>query len=292
MLKVKSYSYFLFSILALVFSSCGINNKKTYDNSSHYNFNEPIVTKLPMLLDEISGLSYREKDNSIFAIADDSRAVFKIANNEVTEYKFKGSSDFEDVVLMDSTFYVLKSNGDIYEVKFNKDSDPTVNSYTFPKEEYGKSEFEILYKDTIINTLTLICKDCRADKKTNEVSSYIFDIATKQFSKGFVTIDENAILKITNTNTADAARFKPSAASINPIDGSLYIVSSINKCIVVASPLGEIKNVYRLDAKKYKQPEGIAFKPNGDMYISNESAGIGAAELLYIPYQKLKINKK
>ena len=49
---------------------------------------------------------------------------------------------------------------------------------------------------------------------------------------------------------------------------------------------GTLKQVYPLNAQLFKQPEGIAFTPSGDMLISNEAAGKGAANILYYKYSK------
>ena len=73
---------------------------------------------------------------------------------------------------------------------------------------------------------------------------------------------------------------KASAAAINPVNKDLYVVSSILKLIVIFDAKGDFKEVYKLDPVLYKQPEGIAFTPDGDLIISNESADEGPATLL------------
>jgi hypothetical protein len=75
-------------------------------------------------------------------------------------------------------------------------------------------------------------------------------------------------------------RFKPSAASINPLTGDVLIVSSINKLLVIATRELVVKEVLELGAEIFKQPEGLCFTPNGDLLISNESAQDGKANLL------------
>jgi hypothetical protein len=40
--------------------------------------------------------------------------------------------------------------------------------------------------------------------------------------------------------------------------------------LVITDREGNLKNVYRLNPKIYKKPEGITFTPTGDMIISNE----------------------
>ncbi len=81
-------------------------------------------------------------------------------------------------------------------------------------------------------------------------------------------------------------KFKPSAASINPKDSLLYIISAINKLMVITDVNGKFKNVYRIDESIFKQPEGMTFTPLGGMIISNEAADVGVADILYFPYNK------
>jgi hypothetical protein len=51
---------------------------------------------------------------------------------------------------------------------------------------------------------------------------------------------------------------------------------------VITDRDGNFKNVFTLDDKIYKQPEGIAFTPKGDLIISNESHDEGSATLLIL----------
>jgi uncharacterized protein YjiK len=90
----------------------------------------------------------------------------------------------------------------------------------------------------------------------------------------------------------DKIKFKPSGAAIHPLTGELYIISSVNKLLVVADRRGEVREVYRLDEGVFKQPEGIAFEPDGTMIVSNEAADHGVANLLIFPYNKTYTTKR
>jgi uncharacterized protein YjiK len=54
---------------------------------------------------------------------------------------------------------------------------------------------------------------------------------------------------------------------------------------VVTNLKGDVEEVFRLNPTLYPQAEGIAFAPNGDMYVTNE-AKLGKPTLLYIPYKR------
>jgi len=65
----------------------------------------------------------------------------------------------------------------------------------------------------------------------------------------------------------------------------LYILSSAGQILVITDLAGKVSQAYRLNPDKFPQAEGIAFAPNGDMYIANE-AKYGKAVLLVFKYNR------
>jgi uncharacterized protein YjiK len=272
------FSFFL--CMAVAVTGCR-NNNKQYNNPANYNLNKPYVIKLPAELNDISGIAYYGKDNSLFAESDEKGCLYKIFLNKPTDirkWKFSHKRDYEDIVLLDSTFYVLNNNGDITSLNFLKDSLIT-HDYTFP--ENGKYEFESLYYDDKIQKLVLICKDCEIDKNT-ATSTYTFDPQRSIYGSSY-SIDTKNIAEKTSPRSI---KFKPSAASINPVTGELYIISSINKLLVVADRNGGVKEIYQLDPAIFIHPEGIAFTPTGSLFISNEADESTPAQVLYYQFKK------
>lgn len=258
--------------------------KKQLQSPPGYNLNKPIQIKLPLELDEISGVVYYAKDTSVLAINDEHGFLYKIFLNhpaDIQRWKFSKGADFEEVALLDSTFYVLVSNGDIIAFRFITADSMYLEKYKFP---FGKgNEFEILYHDPTINKLVIICKDCEYDKK-KRLSTFTFDPATRQYSEHTFSVDVGKIAALLGEKKM---RFKPSAANINPVTGDLYLVSAVNNVLAITDKAGNAKAAYRIDNGFFKQPEGLTFTPNGTMIISNEAAGVGVADILIFPnYQK------
>src|ERR1700754_1720686 len=123
----------------------------------------------------------------------------------------------------------------------------------------------------------LLCKDCEIDKKRS-LTSFGFDPYTGKYSGSEFTINVN---QIAAKLREEKLKFKPSAASVNPHNGLLYVISAINKLLVVMDVNGNLKDVCRIDPGIFKQPEGITFTREGGMIISNEAADIGVADILY-----------
>jgi uncharacterized protein YjiK len=262
----------ILSSIATILSACVLlvscddkkNAKENFENSPRYDLSSPKIVHLPIELDEISGIAYYPKDTSVFAVIDEDGLLYKIPikdPSQTRKWVFDKARDYEDLLLRDSTFYALVSNGDIVSIHFQGDS-ITTEKATF-SEESGKktNEFEGMYLDS--NRIIIMCKECEEDKKS-KISFFQFNDTS--YSPYF-SIDASAIAAKMKKNKVE---LKASAAAINPVTNELYIISSVNKVLLVADRAGNIKELYTLNPKIYKQPEGMAFTPEGDLIISNE----------------------
>lgn len=268
----------------LAFCGCKrAGSAQQYPSLPEYDLTKPTIISLRSELDEISGLVYYPKDTSIFAITDETGNLYKIYVREKIHFdrwKFASNNDFEDLALVDSSFFALKSNGNITKFRFFTKDSLQVENCEIPLS--GTNEFEIMYFDKYYGKLILICKDCQSDNK-KVVSAYAFDPKTKLFDEGrYFELDAT---RIASELGVDKVKFKPSAAAIHPITKELYIISSINKAIVIADRGGAIKKVYPIDPTLFKQPEGLCFTPKGDLLISNEFADVGASNILIFKYK-------
>lgn len=276
-------TYLLCLFIACINSHCtsSANGHHAYKSPDGYNLNKPFLLKLPVELDEISGVAFYAKDTSVFAVGDEFGYLYKIPltrNKPIRKWRFAGDGDYEDLVMVDKVFYVLQSNGDITAFTFDDHNQILKQQEKFPE---GGNEFEILYYDPHLFKLTMICKDCESDKK-KALTAFNYNLLNKHF-------DDSSSINVTaiaNMIGEKKIKFKPSAAAINPVTDELYIVSSVNKLLVIADRKGNPKQTYPIDEGLFKQPEGITFTPGGDMIISNESAKSGVANLLFFKYNK------
>ena len=270
-------SFILFS------ASCQTKQKKIFTSPPDYDLQAPVTLKLSPELDEISGITFYQKDSTVFGIEDEDGIFFKIDinnNGKAESWHFDKKRDYEDVALVDSTFYVLVSNGDIETLQFKNDSIIT-NKVKFPDADKHMNEFESLYYDNSLKKLVMLCKDCQDDKK-KVVTAWSVDVNSLEYTPSVFSIDVSPIDKM----VGEKIHFKPSAAGINPVTNELYILASVNNLLAVADRKGNVKEVYNLDPKIFKQPEGITFTPAGDLLISNEAALTGAANILIFKRKK------
>lgn len=260
----------------------------SYASPEGYDLNKPQKENLGKVLNEISGITFNNDDNSLLAISDSKEKVFQlnIDKQKLKDYTDKvvpSNSDLEDVVKVDSSLYLLSSKGIIYEVPAKKHDTASVRVYEFPSD--AQNDFETLYYDPSADGLIMLCKECPSDKGKSIRTAYRFDLQKKQFDPGplftFSTQEVKTMLK------DDNAKFDPSAAAIHPINKRLYVLSSAGNLLVITDTRGKIIEAYKLNADQFPQAEGIAFAPNGDMFITNEGK-YGSATLQQFKYQNGK----
>lgn len=268
---VEKTGYLAQLIFVLLFASAGCQAQKSFT----YDLEHPLtIIELPHKVNEISGMAYT--NGSVYAIDDNHGNVYKIElkqHPKVDDWSYGKGKDYEDIDMTNGKIYVLNSNGhivyfdEVFPIDHAEKSEPDVK---------GKNEFESLYFDPAQNKMVALCKDCSFDDK-DENTAWAFDLASHSFDKEpLYSIKRKDIEKVYGKKIG---RFKPSAARINPLTHELYIISSINRILVVMKN-NQVQQVVGLKSDLLKQPEGICFSPSGDLLISNESAGKGPATIL------------
>ncbi len=284
--------YFIYILFVFVFlhSNIGCANENSGNQilSKEYDLNKPKELLLNDQLLEISGICFYPKDSSVFAISDEKGYLYKIhltKNFLIEKWKFDKTHDFEDVYFLDSTFYVLESNGNIHTINFSEKGDTIyTRKNVFPSNGKTKNEFESLYYDKQRKAFILICKYCAGDKKVS-LSAWGYDPLTGIYTPSVFTINVDAIAKKTGK---DKIKFKPSAAAINPITQDLWILSAVNHLLVITDANGIFKDAFYLNPGQFTQPEGISFTPWGDLLISNEAGNKYNMATLFI-FKRKKI---
>jgi uncharacterized protein YjiK len=78
--------------------------------------------------------------------------------------------------------------------------------------------------------------------------------------------------------------FHPSALAQHPVSHNWYILSSVNKLLVITDRTWKVKEVHHLNPSIYTQPEGVAFDKNANLYISNEGNKTSNGNVLKMQY--------
>ncbi|MBU4332035.1 SdiA-regulated domain-containing protein [Patescibacteria group bacterium] len=242
------------------------------------------ILTLPSTLHEISGISYFDK-NIIICEQDELGDIFfyDLKKKEIiNRINVASPGDLEDITLANNDFYLLRSDGLLYELT-NYPSKPTTTLYNL---DLGANNSEGLTFDRKINSLLISTKSNVGNTKTEKKSNkderwiYAFDLATKKLKENpFLIVNVNDIISFMQNSSRDIAtnnkgkikiHFRPSGLEVNPESGNIYILSSIDNLLAIFDRQGKVLSIEQLDPDIFNQPEGITFDSNGDLLISNE----------------------
>ena len=225
--------------------------------------------KLPKDLREISGLTWW-KDGLIAGIQDEDGYVFiiDVENGDIVEKrKFNKDGDYEGIAKVKRDLYIVRNDGDLYKVKkFNSRK----KAEKFENDLGLKNDVEGLCYDSDNDRLLLACKErSHADKhKKKHRGIFAYDLDEKELIKKPVfQIDEEELADFLGVKRMI---FKPSALAIQPETKDIYVLSSVAKSLIVLDQEGVLKSAYSLPRSIFRQPEGIAFDTEFNLYISNE----------------------
>lgn len=270
-------------LASVIFLACNPNNttKENSNKPAHvqaekqqqipYTLSSGIKTSLPDELLEISGIAFLAgQDDDIYAIQDEQGFLYKFnqPTQKVTFNPFGKDGDYEDISISNTHFFILKSNGSIYSFPIAEKDD--IKNVVEQKNLLPKGEYEGLFVDRESNQAYVLCKECKVDRKQSQTSGYVFSIDERgQFQpKGEFAIQLDELhafdAKIKKT-------FKPSALAKKADSKEWYILSSVDKALVVTDENFHVKSLSPLDPKIFPQPEGINFDSKFNLYISSEA---------------------
>lgn len=274
---VKLFYGIAAAVMALTFAGCKARKPRVIKSPPHYNFAEVQTINLQLTLQEISGIAWDGERDEFYAHYDEMGKLFMLDKSTLnikppSPYTITGKGDYEDVAIYNGMPYMLESRGII--TKVIRDSAGVRGVEVGKLNISGTNDFETLYTDTARKALIMICKNCDMDSKS-QVSAFAFYPDSIGFDPNPVyrfNADSIKAMALRN-NHKKPEKFQPSAASVHPILNKLFVVSSASKQLIIADLNGNAEGVYELGKIMFPQPEGMTFKRNGDMYISNEGVG-------------------
>jgi len=274
---IKRYLYIPF----LAFLSCAAK-ENDFKTPPGYDLNKPQRFTVPDELNEISGIGfYRGRSDTLYAEQDEDGELFylHLGDKKASHVKFGKKGDYEDIAILNEQVILLRSDGTLFSFSFNEIHQGEIMG---AKEWNGLlpgGEFEGLCGDGQSKRLYVLCKHCSNDETTKDITVYMVQLQPDGniTQNGSASISVKAIEKLTNEKKF---KFHPSALARNQKTGLWYILSAVNKMLVVAGNDWNVKEVYPLNPAIFRQPEGIAFDNENNLYISNEGDDVSKGNVL------------
>jgi hypothetical protein len=284
---MKPFSIIFILVMVQLASSSCIEPPAT-KNPPNYNLSKPIIYKMPAVLDEISGIALNHGNtDTIFAEQDEEGKLFyfHLGDTEVKHTKFYKRGDYEDVTICNGIVIMLQSNGVFFTFPLAELANKSTGNVDEQTGLLPAGEYESLYADEASNSIYTLCKNCDIDKSTQTVTGHIFSMAAggKLTLKNQISIAEKPIAEM---NGREKFKLKPSALARSPITHQWYILSSVEKLLVITDAKWKPIALYPLNPSLFTQPEGIVFDKTGNLYISNEKGGGTSGTILKFLYQK------
>lgn len=267
-------------ILALWIPAC--TQPAAIKSPPGYDLNKPEVYKLPASLNEVSGIAFRNGNpDTLYAEQDEEGKLFYLKPGDATAHaiKFGKKGDYEDLGFYKDNALVLRSDGTIFLFSLSDVRQGEASNVTELKDILPDGEYEAMEVDQANGTIYVLCKECPDQKKERRIPGYKITASSPELIKTEpFFIDEK---QLEGFNGGKKLNLKTSAITKNPLTGEWYILSAVNKMLIVTDDRWKVKDLYPLSpAYLFPQPEGIAFDANNNLYISNEGSGTAGGTVL------------
>lgn len=235
---------------------------------------------MPKDLDELSGFALTP-DGRLLAHGDEHAKISEVDYRrgvitkqfELGKPTVKG--DFEAIAAVEDRFYLLASNGTLYEFKEGKNGERV--DYNMHDTKLGKDcEFEGLAFDPAINSLLLACKHVHKKRLKEDVLIYRWPIEKGEHDLSELTVPLASI----PTAVRPKGQFHPSDITIDPFTGNYVIISSLEKAIMEITPAGQVVFARPLPGE-HDQAEALAITKDSILIIGDEATRRPAVITLY-----------
>ena len=231
--------------------------------------------ELPGRLDEISGLAFTP-DGRLFG-HDDERATVHEINTQTGEVGKRFSlgdppvrADFEALAIVGERFFLVTSRGILYEFREVGDREETPYRIT-DTELRPRCEPEGLDHDPVDDALLIACKDSALDREAIVVHRVPLDSERDRLAP--------IVIARSQLRAHDVEEdFAASAIAVDPT-GTLILVSGRTESLIEVDRTGRVLAGTQLRRRRHRQSEGLAFGPDGTLYIADEKNENDAARI-------------
>jgi uncharacterized protein YjiK len=223
-------------------------------------------------MSEISGLAI-SSEGRLFAHDDEDPVVYELDSRtgEILKRFTIGSGfmteDFEGIAIKLDTLFLVNSSGDLYE--FQEVGDKEHAEFRLTRTFLSqRNDVEGLEYDPLTDCLLLACKGYPGEGYGGQKAIYEFslkDRALREKPRFLIPVDQVS-------KKARRGNFNPSGIALHS-GGTFFIISAEGELVIEIDRTGAILGQEEIPGETNKQPEGIAFRPDGTMLIANDGQG-------------------
>ncbi|MFK7798687.1 MAG: SdiA-regulated domain-containing protein [Aureispira sp.] len=246
--------------------------------------------KLSNKLREISGLTYVPK-KGLVAVQDEKGALYWLnKKGEIDKViDFSADGDYEALAFEEAFLFALRADGVLFEIDRWEKNKKKAKTRVINTNLGEINDTEGLAYHPTENQLWIACKGSAAigSERYYERAIYAYDCSLDSFlvEPIFVITRKQLqrFIRQTMRQHPDYGFYKkmlrkqkpnmplqPSAIAIHPITQDIYLLCAAGNSLLVLNPSFEIKALWHLSPEVFEQPEGLAFHPKGDLFLSSE----------------------
>ncbi|SDY04168.1 SdiA-regulated domain-containing protein [Hymenobacter psychrophilus] len=270
-----------------------------------YDFSRPAATyTMPVELAELSGIAF-SGNGQLTGVEDETGRLYEysLADRRVTStVDFGPAGDYEDLARVGGDWLVLRSDGTL----FRHSASGTQQYQTGLTTE---NNAEGLTYDARSKTLLVACKGAPGGNLTaTKRAIYRLDPTTyKVQTPAAYLLDVDAIVaSVPKPGGADTAPeitkknkrgkedkhmsglkgFAPSAVAVHPRTGHVFVLSARQNALVELNEAGKLLAAAPLPGNLFPQAEGLAFTPEGDLYIATEAGKKSGQAMVHLFHEQ------
>lgn len=276
-------------IAIVLLSGCATAQQGTSGSFIPYDLRKATkVFELPTRLTEVSALTDVD-DETIACVQDENASVYFLSARTgllLDSVQFSGPADMEGLTRVGSEFFALRSDGLIYRLG-DRGSRLALRD-TF-RVRIPNRNIEGLGYDERTGLVLVSPKDVVKGSKQRKDERTIYAIDPQATGKAPRAVLQLSLERLEREALAKGIvmphakkgkdkeksilKLRYSSVAVHPFSGQYYLLSAVDRTLLVMARSGELVDLVSLDPKLLPKAEGITFMPNGDMWLSSEGKG-------------------
>lgn len=260
--------------------------------------------ELPNALRELSSLAAVGTDR-LACVQDEKGMIyyFDLRRGVVAgRAKFAKKGDYEGLAYDGEAFFVLRSDGHVMRVEpASGDADEEARDEGLRVVDRAdldteQRDLEGIAFDPLTGALIVAPKDRPGGKRARHLRPlYRVSRATlERDAEPLVVLDLERVREAaeragaSHKRLVERLRLRFADVAVHPTTGELWLLSAVDRLVLVAARTGEIRGVHFFGEREQPQPEALAFLPDGRLAIASEGRDGPAVLRVYSEREELR----